>query len=206
MARIFKEKQLLLASGNQGKIIEITDLLSDYSVEVLSAKEFDIEEPEETGKTFAENAILKAKYYSDETGTISLADDSGLVIPALDGQPGIYSARWAGVEKNFNLAMNRVKEALFAAKGKEYEIDDYAYFICVLALYWPEDDHVEVFEGRVDGNLRFPPAGKDGFGYDPIFIPTGYDISFADMDKSQKKLFSHRGNAFREMIKACFDK
>lgn len=206
MARIFNEKQLFLASGNQGKITEIIDLLSDFPVEVISATDFDIEEPEETGATFADNAILKAKYYSHEVGAVSLADDSGLVIPAIDGQPGIFSARWAGVEKNFDLAMNRVKDALFAAKGREYEIDDYAYFVCVLALYWPEDDHVEVFEGRVEGNLRFPPAGKDGFGYDPIFVPTGYDICFAEMDKSQKKLFSHRGNAFRDMIKACFSK
>jgi XTP/dITP diphosphohydrolase len=203
MGRSFTEKDLLIASGNQGKVKEIADLLSGSNITIRSLKEFDdIIEPEETGKTFEENAILKAAYYGKATGLPALADDSGLSVPALDNAPGIYSARWAGERKDFSVAMGMVEDKLKASnKNAPFS----AFFSCALALYWPEDDHIECVEGQAHGQLTFPPRGDKGFGYDPIFIPEGHDVTFAEMNLKEKKKISHRTNAFKKLISICFD-
>lgn len=196
---IFSEKELLIASKNEGKVKEIRALLAPFDVEVISAANFDIEEPEETGSTFAENAALKAEYYGKATNLPALADDSGLSIEALGGAPGIYSARWAGAEKDFAVAMKRVEEEL-QTKGA----DDYsAKFVCSLALWVPEGstDHVE---GEVKGTLTFPARGNLGFGYDPIFIPEGHDRTFAEMTPEEKASMSHRTRAFKALIDMYF--
>ncbi len=198
MAKKFNQTKLLIASGNSGKVAEIRGLLGDYNVEVVSAKEFDIAEPEETENSFIGNAELKAKYYGDATGLPALADDSGLCVDALGGAPGIYSARWAGVEKNFAKAMQRIEDELGDNDNKK------AKFVCALSLYWPEEGVIESFEGKVDGALRFPAAGCGGFGYDPIFVPDGYDRTFSEIEPAAKQRISHRADAFRKLIDGCF--
>lgn len=198
MTKKFTGTKLLLASGNQGKILEITQLLSDYNVQLASAKDFDIEEPEETGKTFVANAELKAKYYGDITGSPALADDSGLAVEALGGAPGIYSARWAGDKKDFKAAMQRVEKELNGSDNLN------AKFVCALSLYWPDDKKFASFEGEVKGKLTFPPKGDKGFGYDPIFIPNGYDQTFGELSGDVKQNISHRADAFRKLINGCF--
>lgn len=201
MARKFTDKKLVIASHNKGKIGEITELLEPYGVEVVGGPEFNLEEPEETGSTFIENAEIKSRYFAKHTKLPSLSDDSGLTVKSLDGAPGIYSARWAGPKKDFNLAMKKVEEALLeetrVAEGQG------ASFICALSLCWP-DGHVESFEGKVDGKLTFPPRGDKGFGYDPIFIPRGHDITFGEMDPAKKHTMSHRAHALQKLVKACF--
>lgn len=199
MARKFAGERLIVASHNPGKVAEINDLLSRFSVEAVSAASLDLIEPEETGKTFVENAVLKAEAAAMAAGLPALADDSGLVVAALDGQPGIYSARWAGPSKEFRLAMERV-EAELQASGSE---DRSAYFVCVLALAWP-DGHIETFEGRVYGTLVWPARGDKGFGYDPIFVPDGFDITFGEMEPQRKHDMSHRAVAFAQLVDACF--
>jgi len=184
---------LLLASHNKGKLVEIRDLLKPYALEVISAAEKNVSEPEETGLTFAENAALKAHHSAQATGLISLSDDSGLSVVGLDGAPGIYSARWAGDAKDFAAAIQRVHAEL-EAKGINPE-GAAASFICNLALAWP-DGHIEHVEGEIKGTLTFPPRGNHGFGYDPIFIPEGYDVTFGEMDANTKHTISHRGRAF----------
>ena len=143
---------------------------------------------------------MKALQAADLSGLPALADDSGLCVEALGGEPGIYSARWAGAEKDFTLAMNRVNEAL-SAKGPDAGRD--AHFTCALALAWP-DGHVEAFDGRVDGRLVWPPRGNKGFGYDPLFMPLGHAITFAEMDPAAKHAMSHRADAFRQLVAAVF--
>ena len=204
MARIFNESKLLIATKNNGKVKEIESLLQDLDIDILSLAGFDVEDAVEDGKSFEENAVIKAKFYGKYSNLPALADDSGLVIPSLNGQPGIYSARWAGDNKDFNVAMDRVKRELYKAKGFEYEINDPAYFVCVLSIYWPEDGHVESFEGRINGHLRFPATGKKGFGYDPIFVPEGYSITMAEIEPSVKNNISHRANAFKILLEECF--
>ena len=199
MARKFAEDRLLIASHNVGKVREIGALLAPFSVEVISAGQLDIEEPEETETTFTGNATLKAHFSAKASGLPALSDDSGLVVPALNGDPGIYSARWGGPEKDFNLAMRKVEEAL-QASGSD---DRSAYFICALCLAWP-DGHEEIFEGRVDGTLVWPGRGDRGFGYDPIFVPDGFDITFGEMDPDAKHGMSHRADAFNQLVDACF--
>jgi len=196
--RKFLEPQIIVASHNQGKVREISDLLKPYGIEAISAAELGLNEPEETGKTFVANAELKALTASTTTNKPSLSDDSGLVIPALNGEPGIYSARWAGKEKNFNLAMNMVEERLGASANRS------AYFVAALALCWP-DGHCETFEGRVEGNLIWPPRGDLGFGYDPMFVPSGGKNTFGEMEPAAKHAISHRAKAFAKLEKACFD-
>jgi XTP/dITP diphosphohydrolase len=189
--------KLVIASHNQGKVAEIAALLAPFGAEVVSAGALGLEEPEETGLTFAENAALKAEAAARASGLPALADDSGLAVAALDGAPGIYSARWAGPGRDFALAMEKVERAL---QGKS---DRRAAFICALALAWP-DGHLEVVEGRVEGVLVWPPRGSFGFGYDPIFQPVGHDRSFGEMDPAEKHQLSHRADAFRQLVARCF--
>jgi XTP/dITP diphosphohydrolase len=189
--------KLVIASHNPGKVREILEMLGPYGIEPVSAAELDLPEPEETGTTFLANAELKALQAADLTGLPALADDSGLCVDALNGDPGIFSARWAGEGKDFRVAMQRVNDALEAA-GPDVSRD--AHFMCVLALAWP-DGHVEWFEGRVDGSLVWPPRGTGGFGYNPIFVPEGSDQTFAEMPDA-KKAISHRARAFDAMMAA----
>ncbi|WEJ99864.1 MAG: RdgB/HAM1 family non-canonical purine NTP pyrophosphatase [Candidatus Sphingomonas phytovorans] len=189
--------KLVIASHNPGKVREILEMLGPYGIEPLSAAALDLPEPEETGTTFLANAELKALQAADLTGLPALADDSGLCVDALNGDPGIFSARWAGEGKDFKVAMQRVNDAL-EATGPDASRD--AHFMCVLALAWP-DGHVEWFEGRVDGSLTWPPRGTGGFGYNPIFVPEGSDQTFAEMPDA-KKAISHRARAFDAMMAA----
>ena len=197
--RKLKPGKLVIASHNQGKVREILDMLAPYGIEPVSAADLDLPEPDETGTTFLANAELKALQAADLTGLPSLADDSGLCVDALGGDPGIFSARWAGETKDFKVAMQRVNDAI-EATGPDASRN--AHFICVLALAWP-DGHVEWFEGRVDGTLVWPPRGTGGFGYNPIFVPEGSDQTFAEMPDA-KKAISHRAMAFEKMMAAVF--
>lgn len=208
--------RLVIASHNAGKVREIGELLAPYGIETVSAAALDLPEPEETGTTFIANAELKAMQAADLSGLPALADDSGLCVDALGGDPGIFSARWAlgdpgipGVEpesgpdaqgRDFARAMRRVWNAV-AAKGPDAGHD--AHFICALALAWP-DGHVEAFEGRVDGTLVWPPRGTRGFGYDPMFQPLGHAISFGEMEPAAKHAMSHRADAFAQLVAAVF--
>lgn len=210
MARYFKEKKLLIASNNAGKVAEIKELLKKFKVEVISAAEFDHPEPEETGNSFEENAKIKSEYYCNKTGIPSLSDDSGLEVESLHGSPGIYSARWAGKEKDFSAAIQKVKESIEDIGYGPEEMGDKhdlmkANFTCALALSWP-DGHTEVFEGKVFGHLTFPPRGDKGFGYDPIFVPDSHKQTFAEMDPEEKHAISHRAKAFNKLVKGCFTK
>ena len=179
------------------KLREIAELLAPYGIEVVSAGALGLPEPEETGATFIANAELKARASATGSGLPALADDSGLAVAALDGDPGIYSARWAGPEKDFGLAMERVNDKLGDADDRS------AAFICALSLCWP-DGHCESFEGRVDGHLVWPPRGKQGFGYDPIFVAAGESITFGEMEPARKHGMSHRADAFRQLVAALF--
>ena len=196
--RQFKDDQLIVASHNNGKVVEITDLLADFDIRVTSAGALGLDEPEETGRSFVENAELKARAAATTAKLPALADDSGLSVSALNGAPGIYSARWAGPSKDFAMAMERVEREL-ANQG-----DRSAKFVCALSLCWP-DGHCETFQGQVTGNLVRPPRGDRGFGYDPIFVPTGGVRTFGEMDPDEKHAISHRADAFRQLIHACFN-
>lgn len=189
---MFGDQPLVIASHNAGKVAEIGKLTAALGIKVISAGVANVEEPEETGETFAENATLKAVHATDSCGLPALADDSGLVVPAIGGAPGIYSARWAGPTKDFTLAFCRIHKELGHKPAN-------AYFICTLALSIPGQS-VELFEGRIDGMLTFPPRGEKGFGYDPIFIPEGYDMTFAEMDPAEKNRISHRARAFEKFL------
>ena len=192
--------KLVIASHNDGKIHEIRALLAPYGIEPVSAKALDLPEPEETGVTFVANAELKAMQAADLTGLPALADDSGLCVDALGGDPGIFSARWAGPSKDFDAAMALVDRNI-AATGADAARD--AHFVCALALAWP-DGHVEWFEGRVDGTLVWPPRGGNGFGYDAMFLPNGGNQTFGEMNPDAKHAISHRAQAFRQMVAAVF--
>lgn len=192
--------KLVIASHNPGKVREIAELLGPHGIEPVSAGALGLPEPAETGTTFIANAELKALQAADLSGLPALADDSGLVVDALNGDPGIFSARWAGPDKDFNLAMRNVWRAL-EVQGPDVGHD--AHFICALALAWP-DGHVEAFEGRVDGTLVWPPRGDKGFGYDPMFQPLGHTITFAEMDPAAKHAMSHRADAFAKLVAAIF--
>jgi len=195
--RRFAGGKLVIASHNPGKVREIADLLAPYGAEVVSAAELGLPEPVEDGATFAANAEIKALAAALASGLPALADDSGLAVAALNGDPGIHSARWAGPDKDFLIAMRRVEEALH---GKE---DRRAHFACALSLAWP-DGHVETFVGRVDGALAWPPRGDRGFGYDPVFVADGMDVTFAEMAPAEKHAISHRADAFAKLVAACF--
>lgn len=196
--RKLKPGKLVIASHNQGKVREILEMLAPYGIEPVSAADLDLPEPDETGTTFLANAELKALQAADLTGLPSLADDSGLCVDALGGEPGIFSARWAGETRDFKVAMQRVNDAI-EATGPDASRD--AHFICVLALAWP-DGHVEWFEGRVDGLLVWPPRGEHGFGYDPMFLPDGHDRTFGEMPHDEKTPLTHRAAAFRQLVDA----
>lgn len=185
--------KLIVASHNEGKVREFRELLAPFGFDVRSAAELKLDEPEETGDTFEANAELKARAASVASGALCLADDSGLAVPALEGAPGIYSARWAGPTKDFTLAMNRVARELHE-RGIEPE-GTAAYFVCVLSLAYP-DGSIRSIRGEAHGTLTFPPRGARGFGYDPIFLPTGYDETFGEMDPALKNGMSHRAKAF----------
>lgn len=192
--------KLVIASHNEGKVREIEALLAPFGIEPVSAGSLDLPEPEETGTTFVANAELKAMQAADLSGLPALADDSGLCVEALNGEPGIFSARWAGPSKDFGLAMELVEKKL-AEKGPDASRD--AHFVCALALAWP-DGHVEWFEGRVDGTLVWPPRGANGFGYDAMFLPDGHDETFGEMAPEAKHAMSHRADAFRQLVAAVF--
>ncbi len=195
--RKFKESKLLIATNNKGKVIEISDLLNNFAIEIVAATNFNLMEPEENGNSFIENAEIKSRYYSKLTCLPALADDSGLEVDALNGLPGIYSARWAGLNKDFNSAMSRIAEEIKDSKNLS------ARFICALSLCWPDGEVINV-EGKVEGRLNFPPCGSNGFGYDPIFIPNGYEKTFAQMPKKLKESLSHRTDAFNKLKKLVF--
>lgn len=188
----FPFDDIVIASHNKGKVREIADLLRPYAARFYSAAELGLDEPEETGLTFIDNALLKARAAAQASGKLALADDSGLAVNALNGDPGIYSARWAGQPRDFNKAMQKVHEALGDNSNRS------AAFICVLALAWP-DGREEVFEGRVDGDIIWPPRGEKGFGYDPIFVASGMDKTFAEIEPQEKHAISHRADAFHKL-------
>ncbi|TKD51631.1 RdgB/HAM1 family non-canonical purine NTP pyrophosphatase [Sphingomonas baiyangensis] len=192
--------RLVIASHNPGKVREIRALLAPYGIEPVSAADLDLPEPDETGTSFVANAELKAMQAADLSGLPALADDSGLCVEALGGEPGIFSARWAGPGKDFGVAMQAVEDrlaALHPAPPRD------AHFICALALAWP-DGHVEWFEGRVDGTLVWPPRGANGFGYDAMFLPLGGSETFGEMDPEAKHAMSHRADAFAQLVAAVF--
>ena len=189
----------MIATHNPGKVVEISALLGPYAETFYSAGELGLPEPVEDALTFKGNAEIKALAAAKGSGKVALADDSGLAVTALNGEPGIYSARWAGPEKDFTLAMKAVEEKLGNAQDRS------AAFICALSIAWP-DGHVETFEGRIDGHLEFPPRGEKGFGYDPIFVPEGHAKSFAEMEPADKHAMSHRARAFSQLVDACMKK
>ena len=199
MARRLAAARLIVASHNAGKAREIAALLRPLGIEAVGAAALGLAEPEETGVTFGANAALKARAAAEASGEPALADDSGLVVPALDGAPGIYSARWAGPGKDFRVAMARIETEL-AARGSQ-TVGAAAYFVCALSLGWP-DGHCETVEGRVDGTLAFPPRGRHGFGYDPIFVPDGHARSFGEMPPEEKQPLTHRARAFEQLAAA----
>src|SRR5450631_3425720 len=200
--------RLVIATHNPGKLREMRELLAPYGIEAVSAGELGLGEPEETGVSFGENARIKAAAAAKAAQLPAFADDSGLVVDALGGAPGIHSARWAGDDKNFARAMGEV-DAKLRALGATAPPDRTAHFISALCVAWP-DGHAEEFEGRVDGVLVWPPRGEQGFGYDPMFLPAGHDRTFGEMPSEEKhglpprgRGLSHRARAFRKLAEAC---
>jgi XTP/dITP diphosphohydrolase len=200
--------QVVIATHNPGKLAELRELLAPYGIAAQSAGELGLAEPQETGETFAENAALKATAAAKASGHPTFADDSGLVVDALGGEPGIHSARWAGPDKDFRAAMNRI-QTLLIERGARNAEQRRAHFVAALCLAWP-DGHVEQFEGRVDGVAVWPPRGDQGFGYDPLFLPDGFDRTFGQMTAQEKhglppkgRGLSHRARAFIKLAQAC---
>ena len=201
-------KRIVAATHNAGKLREICELLAPYGVEAAGASELGLIEPEETGETFEDNAILKAVAAARASGEIALADDSGLCVEALGGQPGVYSARWAGGSRDFSGAMARIERELRARNAPE---PWRGHFVSVLALAWPEG-RTETFVGRVDGDLVFPPRGTKGFGYDPCFRPDSHSRTFGEMTSEEKHgipaddslALSHRARAFQKLVRGLF--
>ncbi len=189
-------QRLVVASHNPGKVTEIEALLAPFGIATVGAAALGLGEPEETGTMFEDNAALKVHAAARASGLPAIADDSGLVVPALGGAPGIYSARWAGPDKDFRIAMARVEREL----GDK---DRGAHFVAVLALAWPDGGEA-LFRGEAHGHLTFPPRGERGFGYDPIFVPDGYEETFGEMDPALKHRISHRACAFAKLVEACF--
>lgn len=198
MTRRLTERKLIVASHNAGKVREIADLIRPFAIEAVSATALNLPEPEETEETFAGNALLKARAAANAAQLPALSDDSGLCVDALQGEPGVYSARWAGPSKDFALAMREVHERMLQTGSH----DRTARFVCALAIAWP-DGHAEAFEGEVKGRLVWPPRGTRGFGYDPIFVPDGRRETFGEMDQTAKHAMSHRARAFAKFVEAC---
>jgi XTP/dITP diphosphohydrolase len=203
--------RIVIATHNPGKLREMRELLAPYGVEAVSAAELGLGEPEETGASFTENAHIKAAAAAKAAQLAAFADDSGLVVDALGGAPGIHSARWAGPDKNFDRAMGDIEDKL-AKLGATTPGDRTAHFISALCVAWP-DGHVEVFEGRIDGVLVWPPRGDKGFGYDPMFLPAGHARTFGEMTGEEKhglppgsRGLSHRARAFFKLAEACLGK
>ena len=196
---IFNSKKILIASHNIGKIKEIKVLLEPLKIEVLSADEFNLKEPIEDGLSFEKNALIKSSYASKITGIPSLSDDSGICFSDLNNEPGVYSARWAGENKNFDLAMSKINVSINKINNPSYD----CFFVCALSLCWPNGKNITV-SGRIDGKFSWPPKGDLGFGYDPIFKPLGYDKTFAEMEPKFKHNISHRALAFKKLIRLCF--
>ncbi len=202
------EGRLVIATHNPGKLNEMRDLLAPYGVDAISAGELGLGEPEETGTTFQANARIKAEAAAQATKLPAFADDSGLAVDALAGQPGIHSARWAGPAKDFNGAMTRV-ERLLQERGAREPAQRGAHFVSALCVAWP-DGHVEEVEARVDGTLVWPPRGTAGFGYDPVFLPNGHARTFGEMTAEEKHGLpprgmglSHRARAFVKLAERC---
>lgn len=196
--RKLKPGRLVAATHNAGKVVELRGLLADVGFTAVSAGELGLPEPDETADTFQGNAELKALAAAQASGEPALADDSGLACDGLSGAPGIYSARWAGPDKDFRAAMKKVEDGLNAETSPDGEVDRRASFICVLSLAWPDGQAVS-FEGIVRGQLVFPPRGENGFGYDPIFVPEGETETFGEMDPVKKHAMSHRAIAFAKL-------
>ena len=199
---------VVIATHNPGKLAELRELLAPFRIAAQSSGELGLSEPKETGKTFAANARIKAMAAAKATDRPAFADDSGLVVDALGGEPGIHSARWAGPDKDFRFAMNRIQTRLIERGARNAE-QRRAHFIAALCLAWP-DGHVEQFEGRVDGVAAWPPRGDQGFGYDPLFLPDGFDRTFGQMNADEKhglppkgQGLSHRARAFMKLADAC---
>ena len=197
--------KVVIATHNNGKLVEMRDLLAPFGLQAVSAAELSLPEPEETGVSFAENAAIKARAASEATGLPAFADDSGICIEALGGEPGIYSARWAGPEKDFDRAMRHIEE-LLQAKGAVAPDQRKAWFVSALTVAWP-DGHLAEVEGRVDGTLVWPPRGPAGFGYDPMFLPEGETRTFGEMSREEKhglpplgRGLSHRARAFVALV------
>ena len=195
MIKIIKE--IVIASHNEGKVKEIRSLLKPLGFKIYSAKKFKINEPIENGKTFSENSLIKSRNASLKSGIPAIADDSGLCVLSLNNDPGIYSARWAGKLKNFDHAMKKIENKMI--KNKLFNKSSRrAFFCCALSIYFP-DNNYSVFEGKKYGHVQFPALGKNGFGYDPIFVPVGYKKTFGEMNFNYKERISHRSIAFKKM-------
>ena len=193
---------VVIATHNPGKLREMRELLAPFGIATQSAGELGLPEPHETGTTFAANARIKAAAAARASGKTAFADDSGLVIDALGGEPGIHSARWAGPDKDFRGAMNRI-QTLLVERGAKTAEQRRAHFIAALCIAWP-DGHTEEFEGRVDGVAVWPPRGNKGFGYDPMFLAVGETLTFGEMEPAKKHRISHRARAFAKLVAACF--
>jgi XTP/dITP diphosphohydrolase len=202
---------LVIATHNPGKLAEMRDLLAVYGVEAISAGELGLPEPDETGATFGGNARIKAEAAAQAANMPAFADDSGLTVDALDGDPGIYSARWAGPDKDFRFAMNKI-QSLLVERGAKSAGQRRGHFVSALCVAWP-DGHAEEFEATVDGTIVWPPRGTQGFGYDPVFKPDGHDRTFGEMSAEEKhglpprgRGLSHRARAFLKLAEACLEK
>ena len=195
----FNDTKIVIASHNKGKVKEIKIMLKPLNIEILSARDFNLKEPIEDGLTFQENALIKSSYVSKNTGIPSLSDDSGICFSDLNNEPGIFSARWAGESKDFNLAMSKINESFEKLETPSYD----CFFVCALSLSWPNGSNVTV-NGKIDGKFSWPPKGNFGFGYDPIFKPLGYDDTFGEMDPEFKHSISHRALAFKKLKSLCF--
>lgn len=193
--------KLVVASHNPGKVREINALIAPYGLEAVSAGTLGLAEPDETGTMFASNARLKSRAAAAASGLPALADDSGLCVDALDGAPGIFSARWGGAVKDFSAAMERVQREL-TLRGASLAADRTAHFVSALSLSWPDGDD-RIFEGRVFGEVVWPPRGTRGFGYDPMFVPDGYEETFGEMNPEEKHTISHRAVAFEKFVRGC---
>jgi XTP/dITP diphosphohydrolase len=194
--------KLVIATHNPGKLREIAALIEPLGIECVSAGELGLPEPEEIGVTFADNADLKAREAADLSGLPALSDDSGLCVDALHGKPGIFSARWAEDSEGNRDWMRAMERVWTEAQATEPDAPPAAHFACALAIAWPNDGQTETFEGRVNGTLTWPPRGDRGFGYDPMFVPAGYEVTFGEMDPDKKHSISHRADAFRKLVAA----